>query len=502
MTLRKVVYHPLERLDLVDVIGQQDLAHDAVFDLASAMLGASSASGVARGWSSVSVNNTTNLITFGDFTMLGRTVDGQGSTANFPAYMAKYINAVGGHGTCSFSTSKALVQAYRTANGELPPTPEDEDYSVATHGAFYPFIYARPVVVEGVAASRRFWDAGAESETTSTVNTRTITTFEFVLHDINSLPAPPASGFPWTRIGGLKSWIDTAGTVSLGSAGVYPYFYFESMLGIAGGGITSLDYSSSGIGGGFGGAISFLMDQIYKIKTDGASDSAGRPLLERGETAPSSLSDLDYRLNNLDVEVSALKLSVSSTLILSLTFPGGDFPTLSYSQLAGNTFNITPFLDYKPAREYLDRIEGATIGAFDAGVWGSHFSGDTNNSHLLTALSLVVPTEYRFKAFSLSIEPIYCDRGGEFVGSGDGELADALHYARIRGSERWFLKASANTPNASKQITTLTRQAIGSSTEIAFNGINIMERSSEDWSIVADNGIRLDLKITLTIHNQ
>lgn len=501
MTLRKVVYHPLERLDLIDVEGQQDLAHEAVFDVASALVGHTSA-GVARAWSSSTVNNTSNVIAFGDFTMIGRRVDEQGSSANYPAYMAKYINAVGGHGTCSFSASKALVQAYYNANGTLPPVPTDTDYNSTTHGAYYPYIYARPVVSDSDNASRRFWDAGAESETTSTVATRTATTFEFTVVSLLSVPTPPTSGFAWTRIGGIKSWTVDGGVVSLASSGVYAYHFIEGMLGVGGAGITSLDFSSGALRGGFGGAVAFLMDKINELATNGSEDSAGRTLFDRGDQPRSSVSDLDYRLINLNNTVNALQLSESSTLILSLDFAGGDYPTLSYTQGTGNTFDMTPALNYKPAREWLTRTQGATIGAFDSSVWGVYFSGDSHNVQLLTAISLVVPEAYRFKAYTLHIEPVYCDRGGEFIDSGSGELTDGLSYSRIRGSEKWFIKAEATSASASKTISLQTRQAVGSSTNITFTGINVMASSGEDWSIVADNGIRLDLKITLVVHNQ
>lgn len=502
MTLRKVVYHPLERLDLVDVQGQQNLAHDAVFDIAGAVLN-NTCSGIARTWTSLIANNSTNEITFNDFTMVGRTADGEGSATHLPAYLAKYISSRV-HGSCSFGVAKGLVQTYYNTNGVLPPVPTDSDYSVSTHGAMYPYIYARPVVSESSAASRRFWDAGSESETTSTVNTRTITTFQFTVVDINSVPTVPASGFGWTRIGGINEWTVSGGVVSLSSAGVYPFFYAESFLGLHGGGITSLDFNGGILAGGVGGAFAFIMNHIQDLKSNGTSDSSGRPVLGRGERPVSSLSDLNYRLNALqsdvDTDVSP-KLSESSTILLKLSFPGNNYPTLTYTQAFDNTFDMTPSLNYKPAREWLTRTESATITDFDAAAWSSHFSTDAYNAQLLSCISLQLPASKQYKHYSLSIEPIYADRGGEFIGSGSGVRADAISYARIRGGEQWFIKPEDTSSGAEQFINYHTRQAKTSSTNISFLGVNILCRSPEDWSIVADNGMVFDLKITLTIHN-
>lgn len=502
MTLRKVVYHPLERLDLVDVQGQQNLAHDAVFDIAGAVLN-NTCAGIARTWTSLIANNTTNEITFNDFTMVGRTSDGEGSATHLPAYLAKYISSRS-HGTCSFGVAKGLVQTYYNTNGVLPPVPSDSDYSVSTHGAMYPYIYARPVVADGVAASRRFWDAGSETETTSTVNTRTITTFEFTVVDINSVPTVPASGFGWTRIGGINEWTVSGGVVSLSSTGVYPFFYAESFLGVHGGGITSLDYNNGMLNGGSGGAFAFIMDHIQDLKSNGTSDSSSRPVIGRGERPVSSLSDLNYRLGQLQLQVDdevVPLLSASSTLLLKLSYPGNDYPTMTYTQAFDNTFDMTPALNYKPAREWLSRTESETITDFDGTVWGNVFSSDSYNTQLLSCISLVVPVAYQYKKYSLSIEPIYADRGGEFISSGAGARADALTYARIRGGERWFTKPEDTSAGSEQFINYHTRQAKTSSTNISFLGVNIICRSPEDWSIVADNGMVFDLKITLTIHN-
>lgn len=505
MSLKKVVLHPLERLDIVDADALQDLAHAAVFDVAQGLAGSPSAAGLSRPWSSATVNNTTGLIAFSDFSMFLREVDGEGNSVSLPMVYAKFKSSLAGNGTCSFAATKTLVQAYYNTNGALPPVPGDESFDISTHGQYYPYIYARPVVAETDSASRRFWSAADADEITQSVATRTGTTFQFTIVDSSSVPDAPASGYAWTRIGGINQWTVSADVVSLSSSGVTKFYFAESALGVSGAGVVASDFHSGISTGGMLGAVAWIMDHIEAMKTNGTEDSLDRPVLARSDVPRSSMSDLDYRLTEAESDIALLQSTqhLTSSVVCRIQYPGASpyFPTLAFTQGSSNSFDMTPSLNYRPMRQYISGVHGDTVGALTATEWATYISSDILAPQLSATIALAIPEAYRNRRYSVVVEPIYSDIGGALLGSGDGAAADFLKYQSFRRGEQWFaITGSEGAYNQTLSIVNQLRQTQASSTDVSFLGINIGQRGVADWSDIEAYEMRIDIKITVTVH--
>lgn len=497
----KVLFQPLERLDIVDVEGLQNLAHSAGESLAGALLGENSA-GLAEGFSTLTIDTLNDRIYFGDFSFVGRMVDSEGNGKHRPAWLGKFSSANPSNGDCVFATYRSLVQAYYNTNGVLPPSPTSASFDAALHGSFYPYIFVRPVVTEGSAASRRVWDVSSNSEVTSSINTRSAAHYEFTLATMFEGTPVSDNEFAWTRIASIKLWDLNVNTVRLTSFGVARYFFSDNMIGVAGAGRVAEDTHSAAVRtGGVGGAISWILAHIDAMKSGGTADVAARPSVARYNLPLYSMSDLGYRLDELTDTVAALKLVESATAMVSISF-NADYPTITQYTNLSNTFPINVYLDYKPARDFLSRTEGVDVGAFGNTEWLNYFSSTAFNIMLLGSLALEVPDAYRNKQFMLSVEPIYADRGGEFFDSGNARN-DALRYHGFKQAEAWhILSSSPGTINATRVITARSRQTKDSSTDIVFTGINIGQRGAVDWTDLDAYSMRFDLKITLAILNQ
>lgn len=507
MSLKKVVVHPLERLDIVDVDALQDLAHAAIADVAQGIVGSGTAAGLSRPWTTLTINNTADTIVFSDFSMFLRDSDGDGNSASIPMVYAKYRGSLSGHGDCDFGVAKALAQAYFDDNGSLPPAPGSESFDSSLHGAMYPYIYARPIVGEGSAAARRFWSAADADEISQTVETRTTCVFEFSVVGMLSVPTAPTSGYAWTRIGNIAAWTESGGVVSLASAGVKKFYFSEASLGVASLGVVAQDYHSGMLAGGLTGALAWIMDHIAAMKSNGADDDASRPTINRSDVPPHSMSDMNYRLEIAESDIDTLQARApqTATVICNLSFPGASpyLPTLTYSLDSGNSFAIVPSLNYRPVRKYILNAHGVSVGAITASEFTTYLSGDAAASQLLGSISISVPEAYRNKRFTCLIEPIYSDQGGTLLGSVDGELSDFAKYQSMRQGEQWFiLPDQDSTYNTTRRFTTLTKQSSSSATDELFLGVNIGQRGAVSWADVEAYAMRFDFKITLTALNQ
>jgi len=222
--IKKIVLHPLERLDLVDVNGLQDLMFKNVADAVGSVSGG--VSGLTRVWEAVSINNSTDLISFSDFQFQGGIA--QADTQQlWSTYVGTFDASSDTNGTCSFDAVKTLVQNYVNANGTLPPTPLSETFNNTDHRQYYPYIWARSVYGDSIQANRRFWSVADAQENTSLVNTRVV---EGVNFSVGVTPPAVVSGNLWTLIGRIYSWVNTAGTVTLSANGVVPFMLADSML--------------------------------------------------------------------------------------------------------------------------------------------------------------------------------------------------------------------------------------------------------------------------------
>lgn len=275
--IKKIVLHPLERLDLVDVNGLQDLLFKNVGDAVGAISGG--VAGLTRMWEAISINNSTDLISFADFQFQGGIL--QSDTQQlWSTYLGIFDASSDTNGTCSFDSVKTLVQNYVNANSALPPNPLDPAFVSGTHKQYYPYIYARSVYGDSVQANRRFWSVADAQENTQLVNTRVVEGVNFHV----GTTAPVVTGNTWVPIGRIYSWVNTAGTVTLAATGIQPYMLADALLNNNSpdswtkvvDATTNIDVDFNfRYAGGTATALRYLKAMLDQIINEGANDGAG-----------------------------------------------------------------------------------------------------------------------------------------------------------------------------------------------------------------------------------
>lgn len=268
MAGNKVKFHTLERLDLTDVEALQNnrqaYDHYALGELVG--LG----EGCLRPWTAT-VDNEANTVSFTDFSFISASQD-LDREAYIQSYDASDSANLPSGGEVSFEAALAIAQAYRSSNGALPPAPNEAykaSFVEATHGAFYPFLWARAFEVEDNQDQRRFWSAAAAQEVTSVVNTRKSYKVELTF----SYNRPSiGDGLAWSKVGRITSWASVGGVVSL--ATVTPYMLADFVLNIDPF-VDSLTIEPYADGiGGLAHALRLLKNKVEQFYRDGGEDGA------------------------------------------------------------------------------------------------------------------------------------------------------------------------------------------------------------------------------------
>lgn len=326
----KVLLYPLERLDLVDLRGVQDLAHSAVSDYIGAVT--TSKSGLLTSWSSVAIDTVNHRLDFQDFTALGRAYDSGGNQSYYAAYLLKFSALDSANTDCSYDAARASVQAYFNANSSLPPAPTDSNYNQVTHGDYYPYVYCRPVVNSGETEVRRFWSLADAQETTDSVETRSVTSVEFSV--VPPSQAPSAGGdYAWIRIAQLISWEETGGAVELQA--VREQHIADRLLHLDDyRSVKEID-ASAGAEDGLDRAVKYLQNRVEALLQGGYDDSVNARNYRNYSTPRLSLAGLDYdhgrRLGELEAH------TLSGTFIITSTTDaaaGTDVVSRSYGSIA------------------------------------------------------------------------------------------------------------------------------------------------------------------------
>lgn len=223
----KVKFHPLERLDKVDVEATQNFAHNHADNYVGGLVGTT---GLLDTPSSISINNTTELITISDCSWLGWQANHEGLTGSkYSSFYGFYKSTDSRNGDISFDALRATVQAYYNTNGVLPDTPLVDTFVENTHGFAYPYVYALTTKVEAVTEARRFWSTANATETTDNVATQEQQVHTFAFADRASA-APTGGDFPAIKILKVTAWEVNGGIVSLLS--VTPVQLADNILNI------------------------------------------------------------------------------------------------------------------------------------------------------------------------------------------------------------------------------------------------------------------------------
>ena len=403
-TNTKVLFYPLERLDLVDLRAVQDLAHNAVSEYVGAV--ATTKSGLVNAWSSVTIDTANHRLNFADFTALGRSYPADGNQSYYPAYLLKFNSLDSANGDCSYDAARAAAQAYFNANGELPPAPTDSGHVLGTHGDYYPYVYCRPVVNSGDTEVRRFWSLADAQETTDTVATRSVTSVEFAV--VPPSQAPSAGGdYSWIRIGQLSSWVhqrDAQGN-SLGVElqEVRQYHLADRLLQLDDRRTVDQVDSNAGLEDGLDRAVKYLQNRIEALLQGGYDDSASARNYENYDPPRLSLAGLDYDHGRRLGAIEAHRLS--GTFIITSTIDGvagTDIVSRSY----GSISQFPPFI-VNARRDYSMLLTDYRTSGLTAPIAVADYSN--NIIHLAKAaysLFISVPDSLAGYGLQVTVTPI------------------------------------------------------------------------------------------------
>lgn len=222
---KKVLLQPLERLDLEDLQGIQDIVQE---QLARSLGGLfRQAFGLLKKWdNSTSINNSTHKIQFSDFSFFS-SIRASGLTSE--GVICKHVAGLSTNGECSFAESYSLTNAYYTSNSALPPAPTTQEYVSATHAQYYPYILCRRSVQAGDVANRRFWSVVDGAETVQAISTRQL---ESTVFHVGGTPSDYFDdGEVWCVIGRITKWIISGGSVALDLSCMTPYYLADMLIG-------------------------------------------------------------------------------------------------------------------------------------------------------------------------------------------------------------------------------------------------------------------------------
>lgn len=391
----KVLLYPLERLDLVDLRGVQDLAHNAVSEYIGAVT--TSKSGLVTSWSSVTIDTVNHHIAFTDFTALGRTYDSGGNSSYYAAYLLKFSAVDSANEDCSYDAALTSVQAYFNTNGSLPPVPTAAAHTPATHGDYYPYIYCRPVVNSGETEVRRFWSLADAQETTDSVETRSVTSVEFSI--VPPSQAPSAGGdYSWIRIAQVSSWVENGGAVELQA--VREQHIADRLLHLDDSLTVKEIDASAGAEDGLDRAVKYLQNRIEDLLNNGTDDPALTNNKQNYEPPRLSISGLDYELNRRGEAIEEHLLS--ATYLVTSTIDAG---AGTESVTVSSGFGISPIV-VNAQRDYSLALSDYRTGGLTAPIAVSDLTSTLHLAKAAYTLFISIPSSYEGYGLQVTVTPV------------------------------------------------------------------------------------------------
>lgn len=337
MSERKVLFHVLERLDLIDVDALQFQVLDYLAQALGNLMGRDQVSadligGMLAKPSTVTVVNGVNnayTIGFSDFTYVEMNGDSP-VTRSRQSRVVTFDSSESFHGVCDFATSRAQVQTYYNANSALPPVGgQDASYLEGTHGVYYPFIWARSSQVTSAQDSRRFWSVQNGQEITSTVATRSDRAVSFQVQYLKPVG-------DWVRIGRVVNWTLNGSTVELAAAGVIFMNLVDALLPLPtfGGGANEFpsyydQYDSVNDASDSSGLLACfkaIQNEMGLMRSGGSNDSTYGTTNTNMTRAPRlSLDGLFDRTSDLQAQIRGTRQIGSAIFTLETDRPSGAY---------------------------------------------------------------------------------------------------------------------------------------------------------------------------------
>lgn len=290
MSEKKVLFHTLERLDLIDIEALQELVLEYLGSVVGNIVGRHQTNTTRVGCMlanplTVAINNGTGgayTISFGDFTYLESVADNRSRKSRVILYDADAsFNEV-----CDFAYVRGITQVYYDANSRLP------EYGPSANDAFYPYVWAKTTQVDALTDTRRFWSVANGIESTSVVATRSDRATNF------SIGYTEPAGGPWTPIARITAWALNGSVVELQPAGITYLGLADSLFPLPLQGeeqpYHAQDYS------GIYACFDAVREELLRIRSGGTEDGVyGSTLTKLGSNPSLSLDGLYDRTEQL-----------------------------------------------------------------------------------------------------------------------------------------------------------------------------------------------------------
>lgn len=194
-----------ERFDIIDALALQQGTLEYVTSALGNIMGHSN--GLLTDLS-FDVDTATSQIQFTTkFAFFVTTADAVGNSTGGEVVIYDPSSAAQSSQALDYSSAKAAAITYFAGAGldaEGVDAIAGPGNNLPTLGAYSPFLWARPVSVEGQLDARRKWSIAQQTETPVTINTRNITAVEFTLSA--SEPTVDAGSPKWAPIAKIVQW--------------------------------------------------------------------------------------------------------------------------------------------------------------------------------------------------------------------------------------------------------------------------------------------------------
>jgi hypothetical protein len=456
MANSKVKFHALERLDLIDINGLQDLIHDALLSHTGQLVGGNGWHCCLEKWDTLTVDNVNHALTFGNFTFLGQMYDPT-TSAGYAGYIGRFNSTLSGNSDCSFDAARASVQTYVNANGELPPAVSDDAFSNVSHGQYYPNLFIVPVESDSDPGPRRFWSLAGGTETTTEVNTRTEHACTWTVSADFSLPSQLSGVYGITKVARITKWTLTAGVVSLDADDVTPFGLADTLLDPTGtGAMWDFRFANSTNIGGISHAMYILRQKILDLTFRGTNDpgltsSTGiedKPLMSLN----GMYKDFGDRITVLENEGTA-RATATIFRTLDINANADNFFVYNASE---NDFSLGAVADWSTQIDTIyDEIGNAIAGGQTPPADLASINDGKRGWHFFWTFGLVIPDEFQGRNIQVNITPLYMGDNQENArGSGGGStLIRSISEGELTRGSQWGISLPGVNSDYSDKIT-------------------------------------------------
>ena len=530
MSEQKVVFHPLERLDLIDVDALQAQVLEYISTLTGNLLGGSSTaevSGMLKQPVTVSISNNVNnaySIGFSDFVMVTNAADSTVPSSR-KSQVVVYDASDSFHGDCDFATVRTTVQNYYNNNGQLPFKPSDPaiNYGEAQDGQYYPYIWAKAAEVDTTSGNRRFWSIADGFEVTQNVVTRR----KFGVNFLVQKDKPAANLGNYVKIARIEEWTLNGASVQLNSSGIKFIYVADGLVPLPDRGNGSpLFYSAESRYnesdyGGLMGATRILAKELDDMRGVGTFDAnwgisttnrSLNPLLSM-DGLYDAIEKLDERARNTDKKVSCL---IESNMLIQNTI--GYF-NVSVDHAVNNQNSdvayITPtaFADFKGYEALVAANTQNVSFPFDPAV-SYNLTHDMKYTGAMSVYGIDFGAAYNGYHISGTIEPVssivdnesnkYYDwMSGNTTNAGASwpttpELADMFE------PHTCFFLSDTQGGSSSELLVVAERTGKNASgADITYHGIRFgvtnLRRLARVQNLMATWGLKLKFRVNLTL---